>query len=69
MKRHKAAETESIPIEDQTLKLVQEDVDESKQSIEEAAYYIGMKRQRYSHNGDALNDWLEAEKAVRENLD
>ncbi len=69
MKRHKAAEIESIPAEEQTAKLIREDVDDSKQSIEEAAYYIGMNRERYSHPGDHLNEWYEAEKSVQEELD
>jgi hypothetical protein len=69
MKHQKIVTADSIPNESESAKLVREDVDESKQSIEEAAYYIGMKRHQYSHPGDALNDWLEAEKAVKENLD
>jgi hypothetical protein len=69
MTKHKIIETESRPIDDEPVKLASEDIDESKQSIEEAAYYIGMKRNQYAHPGDELNDWLEAEKSVKENLD
>ena len=69
MAKHKIIETESHPSDNEPIKLAAEDNDESKQSIEEAAYYIGMNRNQYSHPGDELNDWLEAEKAVKENLD
>jgi hypothetical protein len=69
MTKHKIIETESHPIDDELVKLVAEDVDESSQSIQEAAYYIGLKRKQYAHPGDELNDWFEAEKAVKENLD
>jgi len=69
MKRQKIVTTDSTPTENETAKLIREDMDDSKQSIEEAAYYIGMNRKRYSHPGDHLNDWFEAEKAVKENLD
>ncbi len=69
MTKHKAIETETHPIDEEITKLVAEDADESKQSIEEAAYYLGMQRKQYSHPGDELNDWLEAEKAVKANLD
>jgi hypothetical protein len=61
--------TEDVPVEKETPRLMPEDVDDSSQSIEEAAYYIGMNREKYGHAGDHLNDWYEAEKAVRDNLD
>jgi hypothetical protein len=67
--RHQEIITTSAPTEGETAKLMREDVDDSKQSIEEAAYYIGMNRERYSHPGDHLNDWFEAEKALQENVD
>jgi len=69
MNKHKIIETETHPIDDEIVKLVAEDVDESQQSIQEAAYYIGMKRNQYGHPGNSVNDWLEAERAVKENLD
>ncbi|GEM_PF-1327462 len=69
MKNQKIITTDSTPAENETPKLIREDVDDSKQSIEEAAYYIGMNRERYSHPGDHLNDWFEAEKAIQENMD
>jgi hypothetical protein len=69
MKHPKKIETGSALAETETPKFIPEDVDDSKQSIEEAAYYIGMNRERYSHPGDHLNDWYEAEKAIRENED
>jgi hypothetical protein len=69
MSKRKIIETESHPNDDEPIKLAPEDIDESKQSIEEAAYYIGMKRNQYGHPGNELDDWLEAERAVKENLD
>ena len=69
MARHKTKDTDNIPFETEIVKLVPEDTDESKQSIEEAAYYIGMNRRQHGHSGDELNDWFQAEKAVKENLD
>jgi hypothetical protein len=69
MNKPKATQTEHIPTEERATKLVAEDMDESKQQIEEAAYYIGLNRVNNSHAGDELNDWFEAEKAVRENLE
>ncbi|HTC21521.1 MAG TPA: DUF2934 domain-containing protein [bacterium] len=68
MPKNKISETESLPIEEEKIKLVAEDVDETQQQIEEAAYYIGLNRGRNSHPGDELNDWFEAERAVKENL-
>ncbi|HEY5037799.1 MAG TPA: DUF2934 domain-containing protein [bacterium] len=69
MNKNKIINTEQIPTEEKAPKLVAEDVDETTQMIEEAAYYIGLNRGRNSNEGDALNDWFEAEKAVKENLD
>ena len=69
MSRKIKAEIEEKTPEDQTFRLVAEDVDETQQQIEEAAYYIGLNRVNNSHAGDQLNDWFEAEKAVKENLD
>ncbi|HEY5038196.1 MAG TPA: hypothetical protein VIJ93_03895 [bacterium] len=68
MNKNKAVITERIPVEEKAPKLVAEDVDETQQQIEEAAYYIGLNRVNHSHAGDHLNDWFEAEKAVMENL-
>jgi len=65
MIKHRRIETETRPIDEELTKLVTEDVDESKQSIEEAAYYLGMKRRQH----DLPGDWFEAENAVKENLD
>jgi hypothetical protein len=69
MKHSKKIEIDSTQAEAETPKLIPEDVDDSKQSIEEAAYYIGMNRERYSHPGDHLNDWYEAEKTIQKNED
>ncbi|HEY5037724.1 MAG TPA: hypothetical protein VIJ93_01475 [bacterium] len=69
MTKPNTIKTEHIPTEERATKLVAEDMDESKQQIEEAAYYIGLNRVNNSHAGDELNDWFEAEKAVRENLE
>jgi uncharacterized protein YcgL (UPF0745 family) len=69
MIKHRRIETETRPIDEELTKLVTEDVDESKQSIEEAAYYLGMKRRQHDLPGDELKDWFEAENAVKENLD
>jgi hypothetical protein len=60
---------EEIPNDDENLSLNPEDIDENQQSIEEAAYYIGLNRGRHNHPGDHLSDWLQAEKAVKEDLD
>lgn len=67
MNKSKIIKEERIPAEEKSPKLAPEDADETTQMIEEAAYYIGLERGRYSHPGDELNDWFEAEKAVREN--
>lgn len=69
MNKNKTIKTERIPAEEKAPKLVAEDVDETTQQIEEAAYYIGLNRRINSHPGDELNDWYEAEKAVKENLE
>jgi hypothetical protein len=66
MNQRKQQETEVIPFDpEDNIKLNPEDIDEDKQSIEEAAYYIGMNRQYGSHQGDHLSDWLAAEKAIK----
>jgi hypothetical protein len=39
------------------------------QVIEEAAYYIGLNRERDSQEGDSLTDWLQAEKEAGEVID
>ena len=69
MTNQEAFETDPLAKDDQAQKLNAEDVDESQQQIEEAAYYIGLNRVQNSHAGDELNDWFEAEKAVRDNLE
>lgn len=43
--------------------------DETAEKIEEAAYYCFLNRTRYAHQGDALTDWIEAEKGIRAGLD
>jgi len=68
MNKNKAIKSEHIPAEEKAPKLMAEDVDETTQQIEEAAYYIGLNRVNNSHAGDHLNDWFEAEKKVKENL-
>ena len=65
MNKNKNITTEKVP-EEKEPRLVAEDVDETTQEIEEAAYYVGLNRGRNSHPGDEVSDWLEAEKAVRE---
>ena len=67
MKHPKPNLEEKIPAEEASPKLAPEDSDETTQMIEEAAYYIGLERGRGSKPGDELNDWFEAEKAVRDN--
>jgi hypothetical protein len=70
VKKHpKGVEYEEVPNDDENVRLNPEDIDESQQSIEEAAYYIGLKRKHHNLPGDHLSDWFEAEKAVKENLD
>jgi hypothetical protein len=69
MSRNKKNLVEEIVPEERTFRLAAEDVDETQQQIEEAAYYIGLNRVNNSHAGDHLNDWYEAEKAVKENLE
>ncbi len=68
MNKNKSIKAEEIPAEERSPKLAPEDADETAQTIEEAAYYIGLDRGRNAKPGDHLNDWYEAEKAVRENL-
>jgi len=65
----KIVKKEIPPPEEKAPKLNPEDTEDTKQQIEEAAYYIGMNRERYSRPGDHLNDWYEAEKSVQEDLD
>ena len=62
-------ETEHIPMEEPAPKLAAEDIDESMQSIQEAAYFIGMDRVTHGRSGDHLADWFEAERAVKGNID
>jgi hypothetical protein len=69
MKNYELIEEQLRRMDDESSKLDAEDTDESKQSIEVAAYYLGMERNQYSHPGDETTDWLRAEKAVKENLD
>jgi len=68
MNKNKTIKTGRIP-EEKAPKLVAEDADETTQQIEEAAYYVGLNRGRNSHPGDEVTDWLEAEKAVKEDLE
>jgi hypothetical protein len=68
MSKPKTFKEEHIPAGEKAPRLVAEDVDESQQQIEEAAYYIGLSRQSGSKTGDELTDWFEAERAVKENL-
>jgi hypothetical protein len=42
--------------------------DETTKQIEEAAYFSWLNRGRYAQVGDELNDWIEAEKEVRDSL-
>jgi hypothetical protein len=69
MAHPKTRQADPRPFENEASKLNPEDAEETCQSIEEAAYYIGLNRDRDSRPGDATTDWLEAEKAVKENLD
>jgi hypothetical protein len=69
MEKHKKEPIEITPDDVETGRLNAEDVDETQQSIEEAAYYIGLNRRNYSQPGDELSDWLEAEKKIKEDLD
>jgi hypothetical protein len=69
MAKNKFNYVEQIPAEEKSPRLAAEDADETTQSIEEAAYYIGLNRRNHSHPGDELNDWFQAEKAVKESLD
>jgi|GEM_PF-2451386 len=41
---------------------------ESARHVEEAAYFSWLNRGRYAQPGDELNDWIEAEKQVRNSL-
>jgi hypothetical protein len=68
-KKNRTTTEEHIPAEEKAPKLAAEDADETTQQIEEAAYYIGLNRMNNSQPGDHLNDWYEAEKAVREDLE
>lgn len=69
MAHPKTRQTDPQPFEKEPSHISPEDADETSQSIEEAAYYIGLKRNRDSRAGDPSTDWFEAEKAVKENLD
>jgi hypothetical protein len=66
---HKKKAFESIELDEKAPPLVEEDVDESSQMIEEAAYYIGLNRQTNNEEGDSSSDWYAAEKKIREDLD
>ncbi len=65
----KRVSQDPITPEEKAPRLVAEDAEESRQGIEEAAYYIGLNRQRDSKPGNELNDWFEAERAVKEDLE
>jgi hypothetical protein len=65
----KIVKKEIPPPEEKIQKLNPEDAEDTKQRIEEAAYYIGLNRVNNSQAGDELNDWFEAERAVQENFD
>jgi len=69
MNNQESFETDPLAVPEDKIQLNAEDAEDSKQQIEEAAYYIGLNRGRNSQAGDHLNDWFEAEKAVQENLD
>ena len=42
--------------------------DKSIKNIKEAAYYTWLKRGQYAQPGNETNDWMEAEKEVRDRL-
>ncbi|HXL73501.1 MAG TPA: hypothetical protein VN963_07755 [bacterium] len=58
---HKKSKTSLPPIEKEP-KLLKEEMDESRQEIEEAGYSIGLNRDRETK--DESDDWQEAEKEV-----
>lgn len=66
MAKRKKEPIEITPDDREVGPLAPEDIDETQQSIAEAAYYIALNRDRYSIPGDALSDWLAAEKAIQE---
>ena len=65
----KIVKKEILPPEEKAPKLNPEDAEDTKQQIEEAAYYIGLNRVNNNHAGDELTDWFEAERAVREDFE
>jgi hypothetical protein len=58
---HKKSKTSLPPIEKEP-KLLKEEMDESRQEIEEAGYSVGLNRERESK--DESDNWQEAEKEV-----
>jgi hypothetical protein len=58
---HKKTKTSLPPIEKEP-QLLKEEMDESRQEIEEAGYSIGLNRE--SETKDESDDWQEAEKEV-----
>ena len=58
---HKKSKTSLPPIEKEP-QLLKEEMDESRQEIEEAGYSIGLNRERETK--DESDDWQEAEKEI-----
>jgi hypothetical protein len=58
---HKKTKTSLPPIEKEP-QLLKEEMDESRQEIEEAGYSIGLNRE--GETKDESDDWQEAEKEV-----
>ena len=56
------------PVDEELELLDAEDAYDRQISIEVAAYYLGMKRRQHGQPGDALSDWLQAEKTAEEDL-
>jgi hypothetical protein len=69
MKEPKKPENEAQPVDEKMPILEPEDLDESQQSIEIAAYHVGMERADNDKPKDESSDWAEAEKEAEEDLD
>ncbi len=54
------------PVDEEQELLEAEDLYTAKRSIETAAYYLSLERNRYAQPGDELSDWLQAEKKIKE---
>ncbi len=57
------------PVDEELDLFEAEEAYDLKRSIQGTAYCLWLEREKYGQSGDALSDWLEAERNVKEKLD